>query len=214
MQSPLIFALAILLGLSQTQTAHGEPTLYGQGAQVVVLDDTGLTKQQQKGLQSFARERAYFGAFAASPTTGRWDYEGAFNNLATVQKFVLGKCNILGKTSDCKIVAISLPKSIPSTTQNAAGLSSSQSEYYVDTYLKSSRRYPRDYAAFATNGFFAVARWGRSHKERAVSDALADCRRYGARFKAKDTAAVYKLRVSLGLLECKIEDVRRHKDRS
>ncbi|MEP1520159.1 hypothetical protein [Ascidiaceihabitans sp.] len=196
------------------QTQAQQLQTFGTKAKVLVIDDTGLSAEQTKELRSFTKKRSYFGAFAASPSTGRWDAETGFSSQAKVQEFVRGKCNILGGTSDCKIVAVSIPAALPVSSTNATGLSLAQSEYFEKTYLKNTRRYPRDYAAFAVNGFFAVARWGRRHEARAVSDALADCRRYGARFKGQDTAEVYKLRVKLGLLECSVIDVRRHKDRN
>lgn len=208
----LIIIVASFLLVFQPSLLNAEPHLFGNGSKVLVLDDTSLNAQQKKGLKSFIKRAGYFGAFAASPSTGRWDWHNSFSSQADVKAFVLGKCRILGNAPDCKLVAISLPKSVANSSINAVGLSSKQQKYFEKTYLKSARRYPRDYAAFAINGFFGVARWGRGHKERAVADALADCRRYGARFKATDDPEVYNLRLRLGLLECKIADVRRQKD--
>lgn len=210
--SCLISIFASFLVVLQPSLLSAETRIFGNGSKVVILDDTDLNAQQKKGLKSFVKKAGYFGAFAASPSTGRWDWHNSFSSQADVKAFVLGKCEILGNAPDCKLVAISLPKSVANSSVNAVGFSSEQQEYFEKTYLKGARRYPRDYAAFAINGFFGVARWGRGHKEKAISDALADCRRYGARLKATDSPEVYSLRLSLGLLECKIADVRRQKD--
>ncbi|MFK7835541.1 MAG: hypothetical protein AB8B60_04915 [Sulfitobacter sp.] len=203
---------AVFLIFFQASQLQAEPHFFGSGAKVLILDDGGLSSKQKKALRSFVKKAGYFGAFAASTTTGRWDWHDSFSSQADVREFVLEKCKILGGANDCKLVAISLPKSVANSTVNAVGLSSRQQEYFKDTYLKGARRYPRGYAAFAINGFFAVGRWGRGHKETAIARAMSDCRRYGARLKGTDKPEVYQLRLRLGLLDCKIVDVRRQKD--
>jgi hypothetical protein len=203
---PSFLAAFLLFAVSAFPAPASNLELLGSAKQIVQLEQVTLMEHQRKAYSNFVRDADFFSALAVSLTSEAWGSQIS-SNLQHSKAVALESCNAYAPEKDCRVITIVLPAGLPPTTEQLTALTPGQQKYIWKEYLQSSVQNARDYAALAGNSVYVVARYGRSFRDRAIEDALSECRRYSTRLKETLAAERYSVLEKIGALSCRVLDV-------
>lgn len=199
----VILGAALMLTMVLSPAQASDLLMLGSSKTVVQLEAAELIGEQKKRYAQFTRNTDFYGAFAASRSTGAWASQSSAN-LQHSKEIAVNWCNNFTPTNDCRVISVILSANMNSKTQKAVGLTPSHQKYIKKQYLKKSVQNANRYSALAGNSLYVVSRTRRSFRDRAISDALSDCRRYTSRLKGTEGLERYSVLQKAGALECKI----------
>ncbi|MEO0389786.1 MAG: hypothetical protein AAF218_02475 [Pseudomonadota bacterium] len=187
--------------------AYADMTDFGPGTQLGrVTTAAPLEGPARRTYAHFRSQMGYFGAFAASPSTGATFWIRNFYDAGTARAAAVQGCAVLSGTDDCEIYAIMMPETLPLDQSQATGLSAAARDGMATVYQEN--REPGKFAAFAISGanHYGYAKaWDSA--EAARDTALAYCQRGVARDMAEIRPEGRAWVRARGMDTCRVIDV-------
>lgn len=199
----VILGAALILTTVLSPAQASDLVMLGNAKKVIQLEAAELIGEQKKRYAQFTKNTDFYGAFAVSRSTEAWAIQSSAN-LQHSKEIAVNWCNKFTPANDCRVISVILSADMNPNTHKAVGLTPGHQMYIKNQYLKKSVQNANRYSALAGNSLYVVSRTRRSFRDRAISDALSDCRIYTSRLKGTEGPERYSVLQKAGALECKI----------